>query len=130
MSCGSTDNNSKNQKQTEPSSVIVKLLELKPFDFGNKPKAGIEVQKWMAKLIFMNTPGKIIFRSFAGQGCDWFIKRESIDSEIEVFFMHGAEWGQYGPNTSSVDKLNEFAEGSNIGFYMTSPKTYVAMSLD
>ena len=56
--------------------------------------------------------GKIFLCSYAGMGCYLFIKRDDIDTEIELFFMHSDSWGQYGP--SDVGELNNFIDDKNI----------------
>jgi hypothetical protein len=47
----------------------------------------------------------------AGQGCTWYARRANTFDKIELFFMHGDNWGQYGPSTDHRPKLDKFLEG-------------------
>jgi len=55
--------------------------------------------------------GYIFGKVYAGQGCDWYVKRDSVYSPIRVFFMHGDNWGQYGPLANHTPKLIAFLNG-------------------
>ena len=55
--------------------------------------------------------GKIFIDIYAGMGCQWFIKRDSVNSKSEFFFMHTDAWGQYGPQCDDTEKLKKFLEG-------------------
>ena len=65
--------------------------------------------KERAKNIFGIRQGKIFLCSYAGMGCHLFIRRNDINAEIEVFFMHSDSWGQYG--FTEVGDLNNFVDG-------------------
>lgn len=47
----------------------------------------------------------------AGMGCLWYIRRKSLQSGLEFFFMHSDDWGQYSPQSDSRPRLNQFIEG-------------------
>jgi len=64
-----------------------------------------------AKKILANHNGKIFGDVYAGMGCQWFVKRDSINSSISVFFMHTDSWGQYGPHCDDRQKLVNFLNG-------------------
>lgn len=49
--------------------------------------------------------------SYAGMGCQMYLRRTRKDSPIEGFFMHNDSWGQYGPQTDDRPKLNAFKYG-------------------
>ena len=68
--------------------------------------AMIEAQK-----LFGNMNGKILGKIYAGMGCDWYVKRDSIYSPIMVFFMHADNWGQYGIQSDDRQKLHSFCTG-------------------
>ena len=46
----------------------------------------------------------------AGMGCQWYICRNTTD-QYKTFFMHGDNWGQYGPSTDDTAELTKFLEG-------------------
>jgi hypothetical protein len=46
---------------------------------------------------------------YGGLGCCWYIRNNN--NKIEYFFMHSDSWGQYGENTSDLEKLNYFIHG-------------------
>jgi hypothetical protein len=65
-----------------------------------------------------NTDGKIYLSINAGMGCAWYYRRDSAEAEIESFFMHSDNWGQYGPETDDRPKLDKFMEGyTSIGTF-------------
>jgi len=64
-----------------------------------------------ASITFGNTDGKIYTNIYVGQGCEWYVKRNFKSGLIQVFFMHGDSWGQYGSNTDDRQKLNSFCSG-------------------
>jgi hypothetical protein len=47
---------------------------------------------------------------YSGMGC-YFFCRKLADNNVELFFMHSDNWGQYGLETSDVPKLKEFIRG-------------------
>lgn len=63
-----------------------------------------------AKNNFQNDDSKIYTIVYAGMGCNWFIRRDNLGANLEGIFMHSDSWGQYGENTSDVDKLNSFIQ--------------------
>ena len=63
------------------------------------------------KKILKHTPGYVFAEVYAGMGCQWFVKRESLHSPIKAFFMHSDSWGQYGPQTNDQTKLIPFLNG-------------------
>ena len=44
-------------------------------------------------------------------GCQIFIRKQKRDDEIQGFFMHSDNWGQYGQHLSDVSMLNSFKYG-------------------
>lgn len=44
-----------------------------------------------------------------GQGCAWYIK--VVSGEYSMFFLHGDNHGQYGPDTNDIPRLQEFLTG-------------------
>ena len=55
--------------------------------------------------------GSIYVGVNAGMGCSWYVRRNSLSSNLEGFFMHSDSWGQYGENTSDVPQLEAFING-------------------
>lgn len=52
------------------------------------------------------------YTKVAGEmGCMWFARRANTFEKIELFFMHGDNWGQYGISTDDRPKLNAFLHG-------------------
>jgi hypothetical protein len=88
------------------------------FNIGFSGVDNYEEQIEKAKQIFATKTGKIFFCSYAGMGCHLFVKRNDINSDIEIFFMHSDSWGQYGQ--SDVPELNAFING-----YELLKNTYV-----
>lgn len=64
-----------------------------------------------AKKILEDKSGKIFTEIYGGMGCQWFVKRNGINSPLSYFFMHTDNWGQYGPETDDTEKLKKFLEG-------------------
>jgi hypothetical protein len=60
---------------------------------------------------FAQTDGKIYTTIYSGQGCAWYAKRNFKSSPIQIFFMHGDSWGQYGPQADDRHKLSAFCTG-------------------
>lgn len=58
-----------------------------------------------------NIPGKVFIDIYAGMGCQWFVKRDSPNNKLSIFFMHTDNWGQYGPQCDDRTKLVQFLEG-------------------
>lgn len=58
--------------------------------------------------ILDNDNRKVFIQKYAGMGCLWFFRQENSNSDIEGFFMHSDNWGQYGPLTDDRQKLDEF----------------------
>ena len=79
------------------------------FNIGFNGINNYEEQIEKAKQIFATKTGKIFFCSYAGMGCHLFVKRNDINSNIEIFFMHHDSWGQYG--YIDIPKLNAFING-------------------
>ena len=50
-----------------------------------------------AKKILEDKSGKTFTEIYAGIWCQWFVKRNGINSQFSYFFMHTDNWGQYGP---------------------------------
>lgn len=61
--------------------------------------------------IFGNVDGKIYTKIYSGQGCDWYAKRTGVKHPIQLYFMHGDAWGQFGPQCDDRPKLNKFCKG-------------------
>ena len=55
--------------------------------------------------------GKFFTTIYCGQGCVWYAKRTGLKNPIQLFFMHGDNWGQYGPESDERPKLNKFCRG-------------------
>lgn len=53
---------------------------------------------------------------YGGQRCSWIARNNN--KRIEIFFMHGDCYGQYGENTSDMPRLNYFV--SNYKFQSTN----------
>lgn len=54
---------------------------------------------------------KVYTKIYGGMGCTWFARRNNNFENIELFFMHSDNWGQYGPATDVRPKLDKFLEG-------------------
>jgi hypothetical protein len=67
--------------------------------------------KYYARNLFGKTEGKKWVTFCAEMGNTWYAKRNDTESNIELFFMHGDNWGQYGSGTSDVSKLRAFLLG-------------------
>lgn len=102
------DMNINNRLPIEPLEIVTQLGENQGFNFHVYPGDNINELKARANDVFGNRDGKLVLRCYAGMGCDWYIKRNSLNSDVEIFFMHGDNWGQYGQLTSDVGRLNEF----------------------
>jgi len=62
--------------------------------------------------MFGATPGNIYILIATGMGCAWYARRREGDpSQVEFFFMHGDDWGQYGQETDRRGQLEEFLDG-------------------
>ena len=48
---------------------------------------------------------------YGGMGCTWYIRKRGTN--IEGFFMHSDNWGQYGPGTDDRPSLERFISGYN-----------------
>ena len=46
---------------------------------------------------------------YVGQGCAWYIK--VVAGVYDMFFLHGDNHGQYGPDTNDIPRLRIFLEG-------------------
>jgi hypothetical protein len=103
-------NNTISNLPIEPS-VYVKMLDGQCFDFNIYLTNSMDELKQKVCGIFGDRSGKIALCAYAGMGCHWYIKRESVDDEIQFYFMHSDAWGQYGFSTSNVEELNNFLEG-------------------
>jgi hypothetical protein len=64
-----------------------------------------------AKNKFGSRDGKIFTKIYCGQGCDWYAKRKGRNNPIQLYFMHGDSWGQFGPQCDDRPKLNKFCQG-------------------
>uniref|UniRef100_A0A6C0BJQ8 RING-type domain-containing protein n=1 Tax=viral metagenome TaxID=1070528 RepID=A0A6C0BJQ8_9ZZZZ len=65
-----------------------------------------------ANHMFGATPGNIYILIATGMGCAWYARRREGDpSQVEFFFMHGDDWGQYGQETDRRGQLEEFLDG-------------------
>jgi hypothetical protein len=64
-----------------------------------------------AKKKFGSRDGKIYTTVYSGHGCDWYVKRTGFKNPIQLFFMHGDSWGQFGPQCDDRPKLNKFCTG-------------------
>lgn len=62
-----------------------------------------------AKIKMGNTDGKIYVLVYAGMGCVYYIKRNSVIGYLYTFFMHSDDWGQYGH--SNIDEFEKFING-------------------
>lgn len=60
---------------------------------------------------FGQTDGKIYTSIYVGQGSEWYVKRNFKSDPIQIFFMHGDSWGQYGPQSDDRPKLAAFCTG-------------------
>jgi hypothetical protein len=104
------NNHNQNYIHIEPLETITALGQDShnffdiPFEFDNNNEY-IQIKEG-AKKIFGDKTGKIFLCSYAGMGCYFFVKRDDINAEIKVFFMHSDSWGQYGH--SDVGELNDF----------------------
>ena len=58
-----------------------------------------------------NIPYKIYTRIYAGMGSFYYIKRDDIHLQLQSFFMHADNWGQYGPETDKTYELTQFTYG-------------------
>jgi hypothetical protein len=67
--------------------------------------------KTEASKLFGDTDGKIYTTIYVGQGCEWYVKRNFKFGPIQLFFMHGDSWGQYGPKIDNRDRLEAFCTG-------------------
>ncbi len=54
---------------------------------------------------------KVYTKVYGGMGCTWYARRENNWETIELFFMHGDNWGQYGESTNHKPILEKFLEG-------------------
>lgn len=108
------ENNEINRLPIEPSQKVTEIGENGCFNFYIYPGDDMNELKRRANIIFENREDKVILCSHAGMGCHWFLKRESINSDVEIFFMHGDNWGQYSFDSSDVGRLNEFVSDCNI----------------
>lgn len=54
---------------------------------------------------------KVYTKVWGGQGCTWYARRANNWEKIELFFMHGDNWGQYGEDTDHRPRLEKFLEG-------------------
>lgn len=60
---------------------------------------------------FKNNNGKKWHVLWAGMGCNLFIRHNGEDTQIESFFMHSDNWGQYDPDgKGDIPKLLEFTD--------------------
>jgi len=64
-----------------------------------------------AKTKFGSQDGKIYTKIYSGQGCEWYAKRTGLRNPIQLYFMHGDAWGQFGPQSDNRPKLNKFCRG-------------------
>lgn len=109
LECIKNNNISDNYDNRIKPSNKVKEFDSVPdriFTFGYDDNH--EKIKENAKIAFGTNRGKICLCSYAGMGCYLFIRRNDIDAEIEIFFMHSDSWGQY--EYSEVGELNAFVE--------------------
>jgi hypothetical protein len=83
-------------------------LERKNVDSDNENDYIDEEALEEARLI-LGTRNRVYTRVYAGQGCIWFVKR--VNGRLRTFFMHGDSWGQYGPDTSDVPRMEAFIAG-------------------
>jgi hypothetical protein len=100
-----------NDNNTTPLPIISEIGHNPQylFNIGFDGIDNYEEQIKEAKKILDKKRGKIFFCSYAGMGCYLFVKRNDLNSDIEIFFMHSDSWGQYG--ISDVSELNEFVDG-------------------
>ena len=54
---------------------------------------------------------KIYTRINAGLGSYYYVRRRDIHLELEIFFMHSDDWGQYGPESDRTFELAHFTYG-------------------
>jgi len=54
--------------------------------------------------------GKIYFKTYAGMGCELYLRRLSKNIPFEIYFMHNDSWGQYGLATDERPFLKLFIE--------------------
>ena len=64
-----------------------------------------------AQKLFGNRDRRIFGTVYAGMGCNWYVKRDSVHSPISAFFMHSDSWGQYGIQCDDRPKLIAFCTG-------------------
>ena len=57
---------------------------------------------------FKYNNGKIYLKEFGGMGCIWFIRRKNLNSQLEAFFLHSDNQGQYGSETNHIPYMEEF----------------------
>lgn len=113
-----TNNNTNeniNQNQNQdipPHQNVIDAMNNNLFTIGFSGVGNYDEQIKKAKEIFGKKAGKIFFCSYAGMGCHLFVRRNDINSEIEIFFMHSDLWGQYGH--SNVSQLNTFVDGYSL----------------
>ena len=74
----------------------------------NCPIKAIDLNRYPDIYTKLNSYDNVYFSQYAGMGCTEYIRKKS--GGIEMLFMHSDSWGQYGENTSDVDKLNSFIQ--------------------
>jgi hypothetical protein len=81
--------------------------------FGRSKDGFLEEQKLklQARKQFGWNEHKVYTLIYAGMGCSWYARRNNNFENIELFFMHSDNWGQYGPATDDRPKLDKFLEG-------------------
>lgn len=109
--CSFKKNPNNNNYQILPLRIINEIYDNPRYVFqiGFDGQDNYKEQIKEAKKIFGLKQGKIFFCSYAGMGCHLFVKKNDINSNIEIFFMHSDSWGQYGH--SDVPELNAFIYG-------------------
>jgi hypothetical protein len=78
--------------------------------FGRIKEGFIEEQtiKFTARLQMGLEEKQIYTKVYGGMGCIWYARRKNNYDEIELFFMHSDNWGQYGKTTDERPNLEEF----------------------
>lgn len=60
--------------------------------------------------VALNLNGGEYTHFYAGMGCAWYVRKNSLTLELEYFFLHSDSHGQYGDDTSDLYRLKAFEE--------------------
>lgn len=105
--------NTSGHDESECPSMLWKLKEDRGITFGQSRDSYFKKKeiKLLAKKQLARYEHKVYTKVYAGMGCTWYARRNNTFDKIELFFMHGDNWGQYGAKTDDRPKLDTFIEG-------------------